>query len=335
MSVATANRFAFLDEDDSSNDVAPTPAPAPKSATPAEAPRTTRGRGGNTNNTSSRRGTYYKRGGGNPNTAIPTTDADGFTSGTPNDLGARQNRTEGRPEGRGRGRGGRGGRGGRDDRRAFDKHSQTGQVDTEKQINAGWGADTGAAELIAEAAGEADAAAEGAAAETTAETPAAEGEAKKDGDATPARKSRREEEEEEDNTLTLDEYLAQKKASDAVPKLEGSARQVDAEFKDAVLVTKDEADDVYFAGKTKAPPKARAKKEEKVVIEIDARFERPQRDGARGGRGGDRGGRGRGERGGRGRGGPRGGAGERPTGGRNTARAVDVDDEKAFPSLGA
>jgi plasminogen activator inhibitor 1 RNA-binding protein len=92
---------------------------------------------------------------------------------------------------------------------------------------------------------------------------------------------------------------------------------------------------------TKAAPKARTKKEEKQVIEIDGRFDRPfrgrggDRGGDRGGRGFDRGGRGRGEgrgRGGegRGRGGFRGGRG-----GANGAAAhnVKLDDESAFPSL--
>ena len=69
-------------------------------------------------------------------------------------------------------------------------------------------------------------------------------------------------------------------------------------------------------------PKNRTKKEEKQVIEIDARFERPSR-GGRGGRGGERG------RGGRGRG--RGRADDGANGSR-TAN-LDVDDQTAFPSL--
>ena len=72
-------------------------------------------------------------------------------------------------------------------------------------------------------------------------------------------------------------------------------------------------------------PKAKAKKEEKVFIEIDARFERPSRGGR--GRGGDRGGE-RGTRS-RGRGGGRGRGGNGP----NAPATLNVDDEKAFPSL--
>lgn len=88
--------------------------------------------------------------------------------------------------------------------------------------------------------------------------------------------------------------------------------------------------------KSKSAPKVRTKKEEKVYLEIDARFERPERSGR---------GRGRGDRGDRGdRGGDRGDRG-RPRGGRGTPRAgagagvrqngaiANVDDQAAFPSL--
>lgn len=87
---------------------------------------------------------------------------------------------------------------------------------------------------------------------------------------------------------------------------------------------------------TKAAPKAKAKKEEKVFIAIDAppaQREGGRGRGGRGGRGGDRGGRGRGgdrggDRGGRGRGGDRNSAPRR-----GPAANVDVDDVSAFPSL--
>ena len=63
----------------------------------------------------------------------------------------------------------------------------------------------------------------------------------------------------------------------------------------------------------------RAEKKEKVYLEIDARFDRPER-----------GGRGRGDRG-RGRGRDRGGARRHGTNG--TQPIVNVEDENAFPSL--
>jgi len=85
-------------------------------------------------------------------------------------------------------------------------------------------------------------------------------------------------------------------------------------------------EDTYFVGKTKATPKARTKKEEKVFLEIDARFERPDR-----GRG-----RGRGDRGGD-RGGERAGRGartqERGPRQNYSPPTLRIDDGNAFPSL--
>ena len=79
----------------------------------------------------------------------------------------------------------------------------------------------------------------------------------------------------------------------------------------------------------KSTPKARTEKKEKVFLEIEARFDRPDR-GGRGGRGrGDRGDRG--SRPGRGRGGD--GGGRRSGGHPAYTPVVNVDDEKAFPSL--
>ena len=70
---------------------------------------------------------------------------------------------------------------------------------------------------------------------------------------------------------------------------------------------------------SKSTPKPRAKKEEKVYLEIDARFERPAR-----------GGRGRGDRGERRPARGRGGRGR--ANGAGTSN-LNVDDEAAFPSL--
>ena len=247
--------------------------------------------------------------------------------------------------------------------------------DTDKRIHQSWGGDDGNTELKAEEAATVDAAAEattndwagdagapaanewgapdaGADAWATpapdataaATTPVAEGEK-------PEGRPRREREpEEEDNTLTLDQYLAQQKEKDAIiPKLENTRKAnegADANiWKDVVPLSKNEEENAYFVGKviflicitfsaskpahqSKNAPKPRAKKEEKVFLEIDARFDRPDRVGRGRGRGGDRGSD-RGDRG-RGRGGPRSG----PRGGRsNGAAAVNVDDQTAFPSL--
>jgi len=149
------------------------------------------------------------------------------------------------------------------------------------------------------------------------------------------RERRGDKEEEEDNTLTLDQYLAQQREKEnaLVPKLEVRKPNDGVEddlFNGAAPLKKGEEAE-YFTGKTKSAPKARTKKEEKVFIEIEARFERPSR-GGRGGRGGERGGdrggeRGRGERRGRA------GRGRGAANGHPRSTQVNVDDETAFPSL--
>jgi len=347
MSVATKNPFAILDDDEApSAPVVQKQEPSP-AASPAARGANQKSRGG----PAARGGKYYARGGKptSKDSAPLTEDPEG------------QKKFEGR-EGRegGRGRGDRGGRGGgrggpRGRGRPFDRHSQTGKTDSDKKIHQSWGGDDGNTEFKAEQAATADATAEtantewgadtgaaaadwGGAAEASADawaTPAAdpaaapaEGEAKTEG-----RPRREREPEEEDNTLTLDQYLAQQKEKDsAVPKLEATRKANDGAddiWKGAVPLEKNEEEEAYFVGKGKSAPKARTKKEEKVYLEIDARFERPDRGGrGRGGRGGDRGGdRGDRSRGGRGRGGARGGRQN------NGGAAVNVDDQTAFPSL--
>lgn len=151
------------------------------------------------------------------------------------------------------------------------------QSDSEKAVNAGWGAETGTAELTAEAQGAADAIAEetgptsgwgepasgdasgwGEPASGDApsgwDTPAADGEAAaapKDDEAP----RKRREEEEEDNTLTFDEYQSKKRADElaALPKLEGQRAVEQSEWKDAVQLMREEKEDVYFAGKVSIP----------------------------------------------------------------------------------
>ncbi|KAG9126857.1 hypothetical protein FRC07_001714 [Ceratobasidium sp. 392] len=338
MSVASRNPFALLNDDDSN------PAPAPVADTSKEAPKPAPVKKEQQKGPSARGGRYYQRGGGakpaprdEPVATQEASTGEGvrFAEGRPE-----RGRGRGRGTGEFRGQGGRGrGRGGpRQDRP--DRHSQSGKTDTEKRINSGWGAEEGRTELAAEESGAADATAD---AKDTTETnewgaPAAEewgapppegGEAPKEGEERPERRQR--EEEEDDNTMTLTEYLAKKKASEGVPtKPEGRAANEGADntlWKDAVQLQRDEDENNYFVGKTKAAPKARAKKEEKVHIEIDARFAPVERGGRGRGRGGDRGSgdRGRG-RGNRGR-----GSFDQPRGGRSTE--VDVSDESAFPSL--
>ncbi|KAF9481389.1 hypothetical protein BDN70DRAFT_876355 [Pholiota conissans] len=334
MSVATKNPFALLD-DDAPAVTAPVqkeePAPAPAPAARGTAQKS---RGG----PAARGGKYYARG-GKPKDAAPAATED---SEAPKKFEAREPRDGARGRGRGRGapRGGRG--------RPFDRHSQTGKTDSDKKIHQSWGGDDGNTELKVEEAAVVDATTEATGAEWGAEASAADwsgatGEASADAWAAPAtesadaeakpeRRSRRDAEpEEEDNTLTLDQYLAQQKEKDAiVPKLETRKANDGANdvFKDAIALTKNEEEDAYFVGKSKSAPKTRAKKEEKVYLEIDARFERPDRGGRGRGRGGEGRGGDRGARGTRGRGAPRGG---RQNGA--SAPVVNVDDQTAFPSL--
>ncbi|KAF8832389.1 hypothetical protein HHX47_DHR1001617 [Lentinula edodes] len=202
-----------------------------------------------------------------------------------------------------------------------------------------WGGDEGKSELQVETEATVDAAAEQAGADAWGatggnasawDTPAGEAAPVAATEDKPERENRRREEEEEDNTLTFDQYLAQKKENDALPKPQVRQANEGADgdiWKDSVALQKDE--DAYFVGKNKTTaPKTRVKKEDKVFIEIEARFDRPSRGGR--GRGDGRGGRGRGEGRGEGR---RGGA----RGGRQnngpTPATINVDDEAAFPSL--
>jgi plasminogen activator inhibitor 1 RNA-binding protein len=70
----------------------------------------------------------------------------------------------------------------------------------------------------------------------------------------PGRERKGREPEEEDNTLTLDQYLAQKKDSDIVPKLEGVRKANDGAediWRDAVPLKKDQQQDTYFVGKVR------------------------------------------------------------------------------------
>lgn len=316
MSVASRNPYAVLNDEEDS----PAPSREAKPSAP-KAPTTTQKKE-QPQKSSTRGGRYYQRGG-----APKPRDEPAPAQEAPAE---RSDRSRGRGRGGERGRG-RGGRGGRDPRP--DRHSQTGKVDTEKRVNSGWGAEEGRTELAAEQSGAADATADaaanewgapasnewGAPAEGDAEAKPAEGE--EQGERRPR------EEEEEDNTMTLSEYLAKKKASDVVPaKPEARAANEGADnslWKDTVQLQRDSDEENYFIGKTKAAPKARARKD-KVHLEIEARFAPIERGGR--GRGGDRG------RGDRGRGRGRGGAG-RDFGSRRTESNLNISDEAAFPSL--
>jgi len=333
MSVASANPFAILGED-TSRPGSPAPATQKKEAASSQPTRTA----AKSKGPASRGGKYYSRGG------KPRDSTQDGQEETPvgDERAPKKVDGEGRGRGRGRGRGDRGDHG-RGRGRLFDRHSATGKTDSDKKIHQGWGGDEGDTELRAEEAGTTDAQAEGVAAADawdpvpidpwTAPPPADPwGAPPAEVDAAPVaedekgdddRKFRDRDPEEEDNTISYDQYLAQMKdgTTSSVPKLEGireANEGADDAWGDVVEHKKNEDDEAYYVGKTKATGKARAEKKEKVYIEIDAHFERPSRGGRRGG--GDRG---------RGRGG-RGTRGPRSNG---AQRDINVDDETVFPSL--
>ena len=160
--------------------------------------------------------------------------------------------------------------------------------DSDKKIHQSWGGDDGNTELKTEEAANVDAAVEGAdandwardahpagewgvpdSAPATADAwgapdPASSAEAwavpaadptapQPEGDKPEGRSRREKEPEEEDNTLTLEQYLAQQKEKEsAIPKLEGTRKAnegADANiWKDVVPLQKEE-EDAYFVGK--------------------------------------------------------------------------------------
>lgn len=226
-------------------------------------------------------------------------------------------------------RGGRGGARGRG--REYDRRSATGRIDSEKQVNQGWGSNDNewADEKLGEQIAQTEAQNEN--------TPVATGaEAAGEAEAAPAVP-----EEPEEKVKTYDDYLAEKAAKAAALGSLPAARQPnegsrsDTKWKNATPLKKDEEEDVFIAGKE---TKARREKErkQKQIVEIDQRFQEAPR-GGRGERGG-RGGRGGGDRGER-RGGPRGGreGGFRQGGhrGGNSNAPINLADSNAFPDLGA
>jgi plasminogen activator inhibitor 1 RNA-binding protein len=76
------------------------------------------------------------------------------------------------------------------------------------------------------------------------------------GDKAEGRRGRDREPEEEDNTLTLEQYLAQKAEKEAslLPKLEARKANEGADdslWKDAIKMLKGEEEESYFAGKVR------------------------------------------------------------------------------------
>jgi len=140
--------------------------------------------------------------------------------------------------------------------------------DSDKKVHQGWGGDEGNTELKAEQAATTDAKNEWttdtAAAGEWGAAPAGDAAAADAWGAAPAQgaegekaegRGRKFVEEEEDHTLTLDQYLAQKKEKDAaIPKIEAVRVANDGAedaFKGATLIAKSEEEETYFAGKVR------------------------------------------------------------------------------------
>ncbi|GES74078.1 hypothetical protein RCL_jg4476.t2 [Rhizophagus clarus] len=150
----------------------------------------------------------------------------------------------------------------------------------------------------------------------------------------------------EENHKTLDEYRAeraQKSLDISLPEARKPNEGVDdSQWKDAVPLEKDDDDDFLFTGKEQSYRLKNKKAKSKTFVEITQTFEKPGGGSTRGrgrGRGGRGGGRGGHDRDGRDRNRDnnyddnrenrrRGGGG----GGRSV---VNLDDQSAFPSLGA
>ncbi|KAL4885117.1 Stm1-domain-containing protein [Aspergillus karnatakaensis] len=200
-------------------------------------------------------------------------------------------------------------RGGRPARR--DRQSRTGQTDTRKQVNQGWGNQDGEKTWDDEKAGDNIA-------KTDENEPQTPGEEKP--------------EEPVDKSKSFADYLAEKAArEDLSAKAVRSANEgakSDKKWAGAKEYKRNEDEEAYIQGSTEKNKREKQRKE-KNFLDVDMRFvEAPRSDrGAPRGRGG-RGGRGAG----RGdRGAPRGGRGNGP----RTERSAPVTvDEKNFPSLG-
>ncbi|KAJ5760921.1 hypothetical protein N7520_008077 [Penicillium odoratum] len=281
-------------------------APKEAPAAPAAAPRSENRRGGRV--TAGNEAAFRDRNAGrNNNRSKPTEEAEGQTS---------------RPRGNRPPRG--------------DRQSRTGQTDTRKQVQQGWGGESGEKTWDDERVGETIAKDD----EKEPQTPA-------------------EEVEEADKSKSYDDYLAEKAARDSLAakpvRAANEGTKADKKWAAATELKREEGEAAYIAPTAEKKQREKQRKE-KNFLDVDMRFveqprsgpsngprgDRPARGGARGGdraprgdrpaRGGPRGGAPRGAASGA----PRGGAAAAPRGARGGAKAPagPTVDEKNFPSLG-
>lgn len=204
-------------------------------------------------------------------------------------------------------------RGDRGGRSRNDRQNRSGVTDSRKQINQGWGGQTGDKEFDDEKAGQKIAQTD----ENEPQTPAGE-----------------EPEEPADKAKSFADYLAEKAAAgdlSAKPvRAANEGTKPDGKWAQAKEIKRGEEEEEYIKGKDDNRNKGPKQRKEKNYLDVDLRFvEAPRSSGERGGP------RGRGGRGGRGAG--RGGRGNGPRGGgeRTTGPTPVTVDEKNFPSLGA
>ncbi|OLL25485.1 hypothetical protein NEOLI_003239 [Neolecta irregularis DAH-3] len=197
---------------------------------------------------------------------------------------------------RSRGRGrGRGSRGGRG--RDFDRRSGSGHIDTDKSVRQGWG-DESTAQQDGENIASDDKKTERAEGASDSAAPAVE----------------------EDRSKTLDEYLAERAEKAAVISRTLEARRAnegtdESKWKDAVELTRDDSEtkESYFAARQKTSAGRARQRKEKVVVDIDPSLPRRGRGNARGGQRGS------------------GRSSNKP----HDSNTVNLQDQSAFPSLGA
>ncbi|KAL2014282.1 hypothetical protein VTN00DRAFT_1807 [Thermoascus crustaceus] len=192
-----------------------------------------------------------------------------------------------------------------------DRHPRTGETDTHKKIDQGWGATRGESRWNDEKAGEAIA-------EIDENEPQTPGEGAD------------EEKEPADKTKSYADYLAElaeKKREDLGVKearAPNEGANADKKWANVKEFKRDEDEEAYIKGVKEEKTKREKQRKEKTYLDVDMRFVEQPRGRENGPRGRGRGGRGRGEFRGNGpRGGGRGGA---PT---------PTVDEKNFPSLGS
>ncbi|KAJ1659157.1 hypothetical protein GGF44_003735 [Coemansia sp. RSA 1694] len=297
MSVVSTNPFALLPDDAADSFVNVVPSKAAAKQAPKKVVPVTPAAERATPSERASRGTGYASRGG-PRRTVGTTRA-------PTDSAAPAYQPEEKDRSRPvhqsqRGRGSARGRG-----RQFDRHSATGLVDSEKKEKQGWLGDE--KDLVTDGAQATEA-------------------AKKDNqDGTPAAPVA--EEEPEEVIKTLDDYMKERESASVDTKRTlrkaNEARVDQSQLKGQVAL--DKKDEDFFSPIVAQKSRKQKVRKEKIFVDIEQRFaDESSRRGAF--RGGPRGGSNAGPQ-------NRGGRGGSSAGPRSGGNRVNINDERAFPSL--